>query len=137
MPALGPTGRLEKTFSPGSPFRADLMGWPRLVPEFHLSLLDQNWSLLVRSLETEVSRLESSNRRYRLGMVVIAVAAVGSIMLAMRQPEPRDPFVSLELGQGGQYMYGLTMSGQLYQMDRTTAVGTGVAPRRWFKVGDR
>jgi hypothetical protein len=137
MPALGPAGRLEKTFSPGSPFRADLMGWPRLVPEFHLSLLDQNWSLLVRSLETEVSRLESSNRRYRLGMVVIAVAAVGSIMLAMRQPEPRDPFVSLELGQGGQYMYGLTMSGQLYQMDRTTAVGTGVAPRRWFKVGDR
>ncbi|RPG13455.1 MAG: hypothetical protein CBB69_013250 [Phycisphaera sp. TMED9] len=91
----------------------------------------------MRSLESHVGRLESSNRRYRLGMVVIAVAAVGSVMLAMRQPEPRDPFVSLELGQGGQYMYGLTMSGQLYQMDRTTAVGTGVAPRRWFKVGDR
>jgi hypothetical protein len=100
-------------------------------------LLDQNWSLLLRSLEAEVSRLESSNRRFRLGMVVIAVAAVGSITLAMRQPEPRDPFVSLELGQGGQYMYGLTMSGQLYQMDRTTAVGVGVKPRRWFKVGDR
>ncbi len=91
----------------------------------------------MRSLEVEVSRLETSNRRYRLAMLVVAVAAVGSITLAMRQPEPRDPFVSLELGNGGQYMYGLTMSGQLYQMDRTTAVGTGIAPRRWFKVGDR
>ena len=137
MPALGPTGRLEKTFSPGSPFRADLMGWPRLVPEFHLSLLDQNWSLLVRSLETEVSRLDSSNRRYRLGMVVIAVAAVGSIMLAMAAARASGSVRVSRAGAGGQYMYGLTMSGQLYQMDRTTAVGTGVAPRRWFKVGDR
>ena len=89
------------------------------------------------SPETRIDRLETTNRRYRNLFLVGAVLAAGAITLAMRQPAPRDPFVSLQIGNGGQYMYGLTMSGQLYQMDRTTAVGTGVAPRRWFKVGDR
>ena len=89
------------------------------------------------SLETRIDRLETTNRRYRNLLLAGAVLAAGAITLAMRQPVPRDPFVSLQVGNGGQYMYGLTMSGQLYQMDRTTPVGTGAAPRRWFKVGDR
>ena len=84
------------------------------------------------SLETRIDRLEITNRRYRNLLIVGAVIAAGAITLAMRQPAPRDPFVSLQVGNGTQYMYGLTMSGQLYQMDHS-----GPSARRWFKVGDR
>ncbi len=52
------------------------------------------------SLEARIDRLESTNRRYRNLIVVGAVLAAGAITLAMRQPAPRDPFVSLQFGNG-------------------------------------